>query len=174
MALIAGGCDRQSSDKAQPPAAGPADAPVAGEVDRSHKGSLLPDFVLEDGAGKKLTLQSLKGKPLLINLWATWCAPCVVEMPALEALATKQGDALNVLTVSQDMQDTAKVAAFFKEMGFRNLEPWLDPATDLGFHYQGSLPVTVYYDAQGRELWRISGPREWGDAETTALLGEAL
>ena len=62
----------------------------------------MPDFQLKDPAGKELNLASLKGKPLLINLWATWCAPCVAELPQLDKLA---GDhpGLKVLTVNQDM-----------------------------------------------------------------------
>jgi len=77
-ALLVAGCDRESGQEAQPQAATSASAPAAaaaGVVDRSRKGSEIPDFVLSDPAGKQLNMQSLKGKPVLVNLWATWCAP---------------------------------------------------------------------------------------------------
>jgi thiol-disulfide isomerase/thioredoxin len=171
LSLLLGGCDRQSGGQAQgEPAAGTAKAP-AGEIDRSHKGSELPDFTLRDPAGGEIQLRSLKGKPLLINLWATWCAPCVAELPALDRLAAR--GAIKVLTVSQDMAEPAKVAAFLKQRGATRIEPWLDPENNLAFHYGSqTLPTSILYDARGREVWRITGPREWDDAETQVLLDE--
>jgi thiol-disulfide isomerase/thioredoxin len=172
-ALLVAGCDRQSGESAQPQATSAAPA-VAGPVDRSHKGSELPDFVLTDPAGKKIDLQSLKGQPLLINLWATWCAPCVAELPALDTLAGSLGGKLRVLTVNQDSGQPEKAGQFLKERGVTRLEPWLDPKGDLAFHYEApSLPMTVLYDSQGREVWRMAAPKEWGDAETVQLIGEA-
>lgn len=144
-----------------------------GMIDRSHKGSQLPDFVLKDPAGKELVLASLKGRPLLINLWATWCAPCVAELPQLDALA-RTNPGLKVLSVNQDSQDLAKVAPFLKQRGAQMLEPWLDADNNLTFQFGAEfLPATVLYDARGREVWRIFGPREWNNAETKALLEEA-
>jgi thiol-disulfide isomerase/thioredoxin len=190
LALIAGGCDRQSSTAAQPQAApGVAATPagsasagsasatssgdgLSGEIDRSHKGSLLPDFTFRNAAGKQLRLASLKGKPLLINLWATWCGPCVVEMPTLETLATDTRGAVKVLTISQDVEGVP-VDKFMAERGFIHLEPWLDPKGDLDIHYgTGLFPTTVYYDADGREVWRYVGGRDWTTPDTAALLVE--
>lgn len=168
------GCDRQSDPAAQPSAAAPAqsDAALSGTLDRSHKGSEMPDMTVKDASGKALRLQSLKGKPLLINLWATWCAPCVVELPMLDQLAQSQ-PWLKVLTISQDMK-VEPVAPFLAERGIKHLEPWLDPENDLSFHYQsGTLPTSVLYDAQGREVWRYVGGREWTSADTVKLLAEA-
>ena len=181
LAVIApallGGCDRQSGEKAQPQAsASPAAAQtvaVTGAIDRSHQGSALPEFTLVDQAGRQLPLQSLKGKPLLINLWATWCAPCIAELPMLDALAGQNGGAVKVLTVAQDMASTQKVSAFLTDRGLRRLEPWLDQKNDLAFHYgAGTLPTTIYYNAQGREVWRFSGAHDWSSAETAAMLAE--
>ena len=174
VALLAAACDRQSSGEAQPAASGAASSatePLSGTIDRSHKGSLLPDFTFSDPAGKQIRLASLKGKPLLVNLWATWCGPCVIEMPMLEKI-TAAGE-VKVLTVSQDMGDPAKVGAFFTERGFKSLEPWLDPEGELATHYAaGTLPTTVYYDAEGREVWRFTGGHDWGNAETAVMLAE--
>jgi thiol-disulfide isomerase/thioredoxin len=143
-------------------------------MDRSHKGSELPDFTLSDQQGKELRLQALKGKPLLINLWATWCGPCVAELPMLGKLAVERVGELKVLTVSQDMQ-TEKVAPFLAAHGVPQLEAWLDPKNDLTFHYgTGTLPTTVLYDAQGREVWRYVGAHDWSSAETAEMLKEGL
>lgn len=174
--LFLAGCDRQSGQDAQPQASSTAAAPAAdvGTIDRTRKGSELPDFLLTDPAGKELRLTDLKGKPLLINLWATWCAPCVAELPALDKLAGTLDGKVKVLSVNQDSGEPEKAGAFLKQRGVSRLEPWLDPKGDLAFHYEApSLPITVLYGSDGREVWRIIGPREWGDAETLALIAEA-
>lgn len=180
LAVLAGGCDRQSDQKAQPQATrsaaptGPqAGGPIPkGVIDRTNKGARMPDFTLDDPAGAKLRLAELAGKPVLINLWATWCAPCIKELPQLDKLAAS--GAVRVITVSQDSADPHKVAEFLKNRGVTRLPAWLDPKNDLSFHYgTGTLPTTIYYDAQGREVWRYIGERDWGDAETARLLAEA-
>ena len=171
--LLLAGCDRQSGEKAQASAIAACTAIPAkiGEPDCSKQGNELPDFTLVDPAGKKLALASLKGKPVLINLWATWCAPCVAELPQLDKLA---GGKLKVLTVSQDME-TGKVADFLKQRGVKNLEPWLDEKNELSAHYEiQTLPTTILYDAEGREVWRVTGPREWDDEATRKLLKPVL
>ena len=173
--LVAGGCDRQGGTGAQgessAPASGAAAAPLKG-IDRSHKGSLVPTMTLADPQGRKLALTSLVGKPFLVNLWATWCAPCVTELPTLNKLAAS--GRVRVVTVSQDSGEPAKVAAFLKGKGLARLEPWIDPQNDLSFHYAtGTLPTTVLYDSTGREVWRFVGEHDWASAETTALLAEA-
>ncbi len=173
------GCDRQSGDAAQPAekpveagAAAAAGEPVLKQADRSHAGSALPDFTFADPAGRKLTLATLKGKPLLINLWATWCAPCIAELPTLDAVA-KSGK-IRVLTVSQDSGDAAKVGQFLADKGVAGLEPWLDPNNELSFHYNtGTLPTTVLYDGKGREVWRFVGENDWSSPESAALIAEA-
>lgn len=176
-ALVLAGCDRQSGQEAQPQAATSAAAPAAaatGVVDRSRKGSEMPDFVLADPAGKKLDLQSLKGKPVLVNLWATWCAPCVAELPALDKLAATLDGKVKVLAVNQDSGQPEKAGEFLRQRGVSRLEPWLDPKNDLAFQFGAeTLPVTVMYDSAGREVWRVAGPKEWGDAETMRLIAEA-
>lgn len=171
-AALLAGCDRQSGEKAQPPASQGA-AAQTGQIDRSHKGSQLPDFQLKDPSGKELNLASLKGKPLLINLWATWCAPCVAELPELDKLAA-DNPGIRVLTVNQDMDKLEKVPVFLAQKGGKNLEPWLNPDNSLTFQFGAeTLPATVYYGSDGREAWRIVGPRNWGDAETKTLLAES-
>jgi thiol-disulfide isomerase/thioredoxin len=172
---LLGGCDRQSGEKAQPQpsASAPAKAEVpSGELDRSHKGTAMPDFTLTDQSGRQAKLSSFKGKPLLVNLWATWCAPCVVELPMLDKIAG--AGEIKVVAVSQDMAQTEKVAPFLTGRGLTHLEPWLDPKNDLAFHYDaGTLPTTILYDARGHEVWRYIGGHDWTSPDAAKLLAEA-
>lgn len=151
---------------------GAAAAPRAGKVDRSHKGETAPDAAFADAAGKPATLAAFAGKPLLLNLWATWCAPCVKEMPTLDAAAAALGDRVRVAAVSQDMEP-AKATAFLKQRRFAHLEPYLDPKLSLSLAYGANLPTTILYDSRGRELWRVTGDLDWTGAEAKALLAEA-
>jgi thiol-disulfide isomerase/thioredoxin len=182
LSLAVAGCNRESDDKAQPRASAAASGEAAaapkgltGTIDRSHKGNALPDFTLTDASGKHAQLASFKGKPLLLNLWATWCAPCVLELPMLNELAGDRAATLKVLTVAQDMTQTEKVAPFLAGKGLNHLEPWLDPKNDLAFRFGAeTLPTTIYYDAQGREVWRYVGGHDWTSSKTDRMLAEGM
>ncbi|MBU6265897.1 MAG: TlpA family protein disulfide reductase [Sphingomonadales bacterium] len=174
--LLTGGCDRQSGGNSQPSQGGSGGIAPAGDltgkVDRSHAGAQMPALAFRDPAGKELQLASLKGRPLLVNLWATWCAPCVAELPTLDALAGGTG-APKVLTVSEDIGEPGKVAEFLKGKGLARLEPWLDPENAATVQYQiNTLPVTIFYGADGHEKWRIAGGHDWNSAATAKLLAE--
>lgn len=177
--FLAAGCDRQSTEPAQPQASAQASGSAAAAptlkvappeaFDRMYKGTPLPSVSFKDPTGKTLNLKDLKG-PVLVNLWATWCAPCVTELPQLDKLA--QGG-LRVVTVSQDLEGGAKVAEFLKGKGLAHLEPWLDPENQLmGTYGSGTLPTSAYYDASGREVWRLLGEHDWTSPITAKLLAE--
>lgn len=119
---------------------------------------------------------ALSGKPVLLNLWATWCAPCVEEMPTLDALAGDYAGKLRVVTASQDLEGAARVAPFFTAQKFAHLEPWLDPENSLSSALggEGVLPTTVLYDASGQEVARVVGGFDWQSAEAKALVDEAI
>lgn len=174
-ASLTGGCDRQSGQPQQANATNAAAeaAPAAlDKVDRSHKGEAAPSFAFTDPKGRKVTLADFRGKPVLLNLWATWCAPCVKEMPTLDALAVREGDKLQVLTISQD-SDAEKVAPFFAEKKFSKLQPYLDPEMAFSLQMGLNLPATILYDSQGREVWRRQGDTDWAGAAAAELIAEA-
>ncbi len=177
-AALMAGCD------AQPPAKGGEapkgwSGPVAerqgtGRLDRSHAGSPAPKILFEDPAGEPASIADFRGKPVLLNLWATWCGPCVVEMPSLDALAARE-PGVQVLALSQDMNGHQKVDAFFAQREFKKLEPYIDAELSmmsaLGI---STLPTTILYDANGREVWRMTGMEDWAGARAAALIDEAL
>ena len=177
FAVLLAGCDRESTPDAQPQGdtAG-AQAPQQRDpVSRQFAGETLPDFITTDPAGKSLNLASLKGGPVLLNLWATWCAPCKAEMPILDAIAAEHQGKMRVVTVSQDMQGAETVSPFFEQGKFAHLEPWLDTKSDLSFNMGISdMPTTFLYDATGKEIARVTGAFDWEGEEAKALIAEAM
>ncbi|WEK47576.1 MAG: TlpA disulfide reductase family protein [Candidatus Andeanibacterium colombiense] len=177
LALLLAGCDRESASQAQPQGENKAAAP-AGKLDpvsRKFAGEALPAFTATDPSGKTLDLAGLKGQPVLLNLWATWCAPCKAEMPVLDAIAGANAGKLRVVTVSQDMKGAELVTPYFAEAKFKQLEPWLDTKSDLSFKMGASdLPTTILYNAKGVEVARVTGAFDWQGEEARALIAEAM
>ena len=179
LLLVLAGCDRQTAAPAQPNTSVAADEVAPDEVtaapkpveklDRSHKGDVASDMPFDGPDGKPVTLADFRGKPVLLNLWATWCAPCVAELPTLDALA-KSGK-VRVIAVSQD-QDVAKVRPFLDRRRL-SLTPYTDGEMGLSLAKQANLPTTFLYDAAGREVWRMSGGFAWDEAEAAKLIAEA-
>lgn len=138
-------------------------------------GKQAPDAIFTGADGRDVTLADFAGRPLLVNLWATWCAPCKAEMPTLDALAALEEGRFSVIAVSQDLQGRKPVAAFFEKAGIENLEPYTDADNALlaAFDNSVALPTTILYDSEGREVWRVAGGVEWDDEEIAKLLREA-
>ncbi|WP_374144929.1 TlpA family protein disulfide reductase [Sphingomonas sp. 28-63-12] len=155
------------------PRAKPATTGAMGVLDRSHKGEAASTLQFLDPAGTPVTLASFAGKPVLLNLWATWCAPCVAEMPTLDALAVREGGTLTIVPVSQDLEGAAKVDPFFKNAQFKALKPYRDPQAALSIAFQANLPTTILYDSTGHEVWRMLGGVDWTGPQAAALLAEA-
>lgn len=180
IGLALAGCDRQKAAMPQGEAprtansAAPAASYPTGRLDRSRAGTPAPAATFEDPEGRPVNLAVFRGRPLLVNFWATWCGPCVIEMPSLDALAAREGDGLRVLTISQDLDGRQKVSDFFAARRFVRLEPYLDPQMGLmpalGID---TLPTTILYDASGEEVWRMTGMAEWNGERAARLLREA-
>ena len=142
-------------------------------VDRSHKGTLAPAAAFEDADGKPVKLADFAGKPVLVNLWASWCAPCVKELPTLDKLA--HGGNLQVLAVSQDSGPRASVVAFLQGHRIGTLEPYQDSKMALSgaLGPDTVLPTSILFDANGKEVWRYVGDLDWTSPQAAKLLSEA-
>jgi thiol-disulfide isomerase/thioredoxin len=174
---------QQHGPKAEQPASQPAEtAAVApetlhGRFDIQFAGKPAPDLPLETGPeGATETLADIRqanpGKPILVNLWATWCAPCLKELPTLDALAADTKGKLVVVPISQDMEGWRKVSDSFTPAKYPNLATRVESQMQFGFQLGArGLPLTILYDAQGKEVWRYAGDRDWASAESRAKLG---
>jgi thiol-disulfide isomerase/thioredoxin len=120
-------------------------------------------------------LADYAGEPVVLNFWATWCAPCREEMPSLDRLQAEMGDRLEVVTVATGPNSPAGIRRFFEEEGIANLPMLTDPKQELarGMAVLG-LPVTVILDAQGREIARLTGGAEWDTPEAKEVLEAIL
>ena len=177
LALVAvAGCDTQKPQKQQEAAGNETAGAESGftkGADRSHKGKSMPDAELIDADHDPGALSELKGEPILVNLWASWCVPCVKELPTLQALGKRKG-APTVIAISQDMAPRSSVDAFVKQHGLDDLEVWQDPKMALsGALGVQVLPTTILYGADGKEIWRYTGDLDWTGPEAAKLLAEA-
>jgi thiol-disulfide isomerase/thioredoxin len=186
-AVSLGGCDRETApeEQAEPVAAKPPPAKAGtglesanglkAELSYRYAGRAAPDISFTGVDGREVTLTDFAGRPLLVNLWATWCPPCKVEMPTLDTLAKLEAGKVTVIAIAHDPKGRKPVRAFFDTAGIVNLEPYIDPESRLWNGLGGSpkLPTTILYNSEGREVWRVVGGVEWDDAEISALLAEA-
>ena len=191
-ALAAAGCSRQAAPVPQGqqngaaanrslPENGTPGAPregervvndVIGTLDRSHHGDAAPTASFLDPAGHPTTLASLRGRPVLVNLWATWCGPCIRELPTLDRVARTT----RVVTVSQDLgaASATSVPAFLASHHIANLPAYRDPQVNLSMAYGGAnLPMSILFDATGHEVWRMTGSMDWTTETARELLAEA-
>jgi thiol-disulfide isomerase/thioredoxin len=171
-----GGCHKQAAPapQAQQTQAAPAAAPAAGGPDISQKGKSIPDVEIKNGEGAAAKLSDLKGKPVLVNLWATWCVPCIKELPTLDALAARDGAKLQVVVVNEDLEGPRVVGPFLQKRPLKTLKPWMDTGNALMIPLKtASLPTTILYDANGKEVWRVSRDMDWTSKEAGALLAQA-
>lgn len=161
----------------------PSGAPDAGETDGSPKPffafdpekTVPPQEPFLTAAGTPVTLGDFKGKAVLVNFWATWCAPCIKELPSLARLAKARGGAdFVVLAISTEKGADKKAAAFMAENGIE-LEPYADPKQKLfrAFRLQG-LPTTLLIGPDGREIARREGEAEWDSDKVWSQIEAAL
>jgi thiol-disulfide isomerase/thioredoxin len=137
---------------------------------------LVPDLSFRDGQGADVKLSQWQGRVVLLNLWATWCAPCRKEMPTLNDVQKQLGSKdFEVVALSVDRKGLEASSAFLKDTGADSLGLYVDDTTKSLDDLQAlGLPVTVLIDRKGHEIGRLLGPAEWNSAEAIALIKAAI
>lgn len=138
------------------------------------------ELAFNNEAGKSITIADWSGRTVLLNLWATWCAPCRAEMPALEELNREAGgEKFEVVAVSMDLGDPGKPKGFYQEIGLKDLRFFHDPDMALlnklkpeGVAF--GLPATLLIDGRGCVVGSLSGPAAWESEDAKALVRAAL
>ena len=136
----------------------------------------LPELRFVDGEGRPLTLADFRGKVILLNLWATWCIPCLREMPTLDRLQAKLGGPrFQVVVLSIDIGGIPVVEKFYRALKLKALGIYVDKTTRariaLGV---AGIPTTLLIDRQGREIGRFAGPAEWDSKEAIKAIRRYL
>lgn len=134
----------------------------------------VPDTPFLDAEGREVSLADWKGKALLVNFWATWCAPCRKEMPSLDALQAEDGGkGFEVLTIASGRNPPPAIAKFFAEENITHLPALRDERQALA-RQMGvlGLPVSVLIDAQGREVARLIGDADWSAPAARAVVSQ--
>ncbi len=136
----------------------------------------LPDFPFQGPDGNPLSSADLRGKVVLLNIWATWCVPCREEMPQLNELqAELGGDAFEVVALNIEKGGEEKARAFLEETKATDLALYSDP-TGKAFATLKvvGMPTTLLVDRNGKEMGRLVGPADWASAEAKALVRAAI
>ncbi len=125
-----------------------------------------------DPSGAEVTLGDFKGKFVLVNFWATWCAPCRKEMPQLAELQNEfGGDKFEVLTIATGRNPVPVIERFFEEIGVDNLPKYLDPQSVVSRNSGVfGLPITLIIDPEGQEIARMRGDAEWFSDSAQAVI----
>ena len=131
----------------------------------------IAEIAFKDAAGKPMSLQDYRGKYVLLNFWALWCAPCREEMPALNRLDAAVGGNFEVVTVATGRNSPAAVDKFFAEEGLNHLTKYYDKGFAMA-QAMGvvGLPVSVFVDPDGNEIARVNGELVWDSPDAMALI----
>ena len=130
----------------------------------------------QDKLGQPVSLDSFKGKVVVLNFWATWCPPCIAEMPALDKLQAEMGGKdFTVVAVSTDREGIKKSAPFYRRAGIKNLALYNDTRGNLLDTFKvKALPITLLLDREGRVIGRMEGAAQWDSTEAKALIAHYL
>jgi thiol-disulfide isomerase/thioredoxin len=155
----------------------------AGVPERTRLGEFIPatppppapTISFADLAGNTLSLSEFAGKIILVNLWATWCEPCLREMPSLERLQARLGDKITVVAISEDRGGSKAVEPFIAKLGLKSVKTYLDPKStaERAFAVQG-LPTSFLIDREGKVLGRVEGAAEWDSPKLIETLKSFL
>lgn len=129
-----------------------------------------------DKDGKALSIADFRGRGVVMNFWATWCAPCIKEMPSLDRLEAKlKNDGIKVLAVNEDDRDMELIARYYLKLGLEHLDMLIDRGKALMRATKVfSLPTTLLIDRVGNEVAGVLGPAEWDDERIVAFLRSCL
>jgi|SRR5581483_4063256 len=134
----------------------------------------MGDLAFQDADGKTVRISDFRGRPVILNIWAKWCAPCVVELPQLNELQQK-GGTLKVLAVAVDEPDPVKVRGFLINRNLTSLTPYLDPKNVFAKALRiRSIPVSVLINKDGYAMVRVDAPVAWFSAAAVALLQRTI
>jgi thiol-disulfide isomerase/thioredoxin len=165
------------------PTLGAADEGEADMPDRTKLGEFVPStqprpapaISLADTSGHSVELSELQGKLVIVNLWATWCGPCLREMPSLERLQSRLGERVAVLAVSEDRGGNKSVEPFIAKLGLKSVKVYIDPKSEVGhaFGVRG-LPTSFLIDREGKVFGRVEGAAEWDSPKILGILEPLL
>lgn len=132
----------------------------------------LAEIRFENGQGEAMSLVDFRGKVVLLNIWATWCAPCRREMPTLEGLQAELGGPdFEVVALSIDRKGLPVVKEFYEELGLQELGMYVDASGKASRELRAlGVPITLLIDREGNELGRLAGPAEWDSPEMVAFI----
>lgn len=136
----------------------------------------LPDVTFLNGEDESVSLKDWRGKVVLLNLWATWCAPCREEMPALDRLQKSLGsERFEVVALAVDKSGLEGARKFLDDIKIENLKVYADPSAKIGAELRAiGMPATILIDAEGREIGRLVGPAEWDSPDAVRLIEASL
>lgn len=132
----------------------------------------VPMLTFEDSHGRTFSLQDFKGRYILLNLWASWCSPCVHEMPALDALRnTFTYRQFEVVALDEDHEGSSVAGVFYKRHSLQHMPIFIDTSGRTpSLLHATALPTTLFIDPQGMEIGRIEGEAEWSSPEAVSFI----
>ena len=163
--------------------AGTAVEDGAVSVERPRLGEFIPNsppipaptISVVDLAGNTVSLSDFAGGLVLINFWATWCEPCLREMPSIERMQSRLGNKITVVAISEDRGGSKTVEPFINKLGLKSSKTYLDPKSDAGRAFKvAGLPTSFLIDREGRVLGRVEGAAEWDSPKLLGILKSVL
>jgi len=136
----------------------------------------MPARMMRDAAGAETSLEAFRGEVLVVNLWATWCPPCIEEMPTLAALQNRLEGRVRVIAVSVDSEGKrAEAQAMLAQLSGGVLPFYIDITRGMMFDAQAAgMPTTIIYDREGNEVARLAGGADWASDDAVALLESVI
>jgi thiol-disulfide isomerase/thioredoxin len=136
----------------------------------------LPALKFVDAKGQDKSLKDWQGKVVLLNLWATWCAPCRKEMPDLDKLQAEMGsNTFEVVALGVDRGGVKAAEKFLEQVGTKKLALYVDPTAKMANELRViGLPATLLIDGQGREIGRLLGPADWASEDAKKLIKSVM